>query len=50
MTTFPITIERRREVVSATTPVGASKTNTESSITVPTSTSSSGLMPTSVTK
>ena len=30
MTTFPITIESRREVVSATIPVGTSKRNTES--------------------
>ena len=50
MITFPITIDRRRDVVSATIPVGTSKRKTESSITVPTRTSSSGLIPTSVTK
>jgi hypothetical protein len=50
MITLPMTIESRRETVSATTPVGTSKRKTESSITVPTSTSSSGLIPTSVTK
>ena len=46
----PTTIESRRENVSATTPVGISKTKIASSMNVPTSTSSSGFMPTSWTK
>ena len=49
ITAVPITIERRREYVSATTPVGTSKTKIETSMNVPTSTSWSGLIPTSVT-
>jgi hypothetical protein len=49
MTSVPITIESRREYMSATIPVGTSKTKIETSIRVPTSTSWRGLMPTSVT-
>ena len=37
--TIPITTERRRLTVSATTPVGTSKRNTATSSAVPTSTS-----------
>ncbi len=42
-------IESRRLIVSATTPVGTSKTKMASSMAVPQSTSWSGLIPTSVT-
>jgi hypothetical protein len=49
-TNQPMMIDSRRLYVSATTPVGTSNRKTATSITVPTSTSSSGFMPTSRTK
>ena len=50
ITTQAITSESLRPYRSATTPVGTSNTKTEISITVPTSTSWSGLSPTCWTK
>ena len=46
----PTVVDRRRLYTSATIPVGNSKTNTESSMNVPTRTSWSGLIPTVLTK
>jgi hypothetical protein len=45
MPAWPMSIERRRLTVSATTPVGISDTNTAASMQVPTNTSWKGLNP-----